>query len=99
MSYQDARPLATFPRKEREILKQFQPSENGTDCTFEKLPKHAQEVALELMATAKCGNELVRMLDSDLDFRYEIGCEDMDIYPPEVDAVMRYYRYREDSYA
>ncbi len=88
------RPLSTYQRKDREVLERFQATESGTDCTFEVLPKYAQEIALECIEICDNANHLTRMLDSDAEFRHEINCTDMDKLPREVDAVIRYYNFQ-----
>lgn len=97
MNYQDARPLATFPRKEREILEQFQRTENGTDCTFETLPSKAQDIAYGFMNEATSTNHLVRLLDSSDDFRHAVNETDISALPKSTDSVVRYYNFKNNT--
>jgi len=97
MNYQDARPLSTFPRKEREVLEKFQRTENGTDCTFETLNEQAKAIAYKFMDQATSTNHLVRMLDSSIDFRHAVNETDISVLPKSTDAVVRYYNFKNNT--
>ena len=78
---------------DKPIKDAFEEMDRHTDCTFFDLSKKAQEIANDYIAICENANHLTRLLDSCLEFRHEIGCEDLDIYPQETDVVQRYYRY------
>jgi hypothetical protein len=60
---------------------------------FSKLSPQAREIAHELMMVADGDlNRLVRLLDADMDFRKAIGVTNMDVYPHQVDYVVRFYQ-------
>jgi hypothetical protein len=75
----------------------FEATELGTDYTFTDMPKQAQEIALQVIAECKgCVNPercIVRELDCNADFRDAISMRNFDIYPRQVDVVVRYYKY------
>lgn len=60
--------------------------------TFNDLPQIAKLVARSAMASAKDKNHLTRILDTEPEFRAAIGVTDPDVYPKEVDLVVRYYQ-------
>ena len=73
----------------------FENLETGTDCSFYRLPKGAQEVALEVIASCKDSinpkQAIVRELDSSDDFRAEVGELDFNVLPKQVDVVVRFF--------
>jgi hypothetical protein len=92
----DPRPLSSFPPKEREILKQFQPSEKGTDSTFEKLPNRVQEIGLNHINNSTTKQQLIQKLDTCGELRELLGTPDGE-YIREVDAIVRYYEFKENK--
>lgn len=80
---------------------QFNESEHGTDNSFFKLPQTAQGVALDVIQLCKHDTNperaIVRELDTSLAFREAIGVTDFDIYPQEVDVVVRYWRWHDGT--
>jgi hypothetical protein len=79
------------------MIEQFNESEHA-DNSFFKLPQTAQGVALDVIHLCKHDTNperaIVRELDTSLAFREAIGVTDFDIYPQEVDVVVRYWRAR-----
>lgn len=84
-------------------LEQFEKTENGTDCQVSSMPVRAQEIALEAIAQVLASDarnkacELTMLLDTDLDFRHELGYKDDEQYVKEIDACQRLLRFKMDG--
>ena len=65
--------------------------EKGNYCDFYSLPKAVKEIALQHMSVAKSESELVGLLDSCHEIRFELGYGD-DGYVKEIDLIMRHWR-------
>jgi hypothetical protein len=73
----------------------FEKIELGTDMSFYKLPKQAQDVAHEVIAAVQHHTNpkaaLVRDLDSNINFRIACGEFDLNVPPKQTGAVVRYF--------
>jgi len=80
---------------EEEILKQFQSSESGVDCSFNELSEEAQGIAFNIMHQCKTQKRLRMALDRSDEFRVAVNSSKENLQ--ETDAVMRFWPFFKES--